>query len=61
MVSAPAFAGTSALLISGALSTLLLLALHRLRGRLAPITLRALADLVLLVPAALLIPGVLRA
>jgi len=61
MVSAPGFAGTSALLMAGALSALLLFALHRSRGRLDPITVRALADLVLLVPAVLLIPGVVGA
>jgi hypothetical protein len=42
------------------LSAILLLALHQFRHRLAPVTLRALADLVLLVPALLLIPGVLQ-
>jgi hypothetical protein len=55
----PPLAPTSALLSSAALSAILLLALHQFRHRLAPVTLRALADLVLLVPALLLIPGVL--
>lgn len=52
-------APTSALLSSAALSALLLLALHNHRDRFTPVTLRALADLVLLMPAFLLIRGVL--
>lgn len=55
----PSQAPTSALLSSTASSALLLRALHSHRDRLTPVTLRALADLVLLIPAVLLIPGVL--
>ena len=50
---------TSALLSSGAVSAFLILVLHRTRHRINPLTLRALADLVLLAPAVLFIPGVL--
>ena len=49
---------TSALLVCAALSPLLIAGLHRRRDRLQPVTLRALADLVLLAPAILLITGV---
>ena len=59
IVIPPALALTSGLLSCAAISSLLLLALHVSRNRLSPITLRALADLVLLVPAVLLIPGAL--
>lgn len=54
----PRAASVSALLCSGALSAVLLFALNRLRNRTAPLTLRAFADLVLLMPALLLAPGV---
>jgi hypothetical protein len=50
-------AAVSALLAGGATSALLLLILHRTRHRLHPVTLRALADLMLLTPVLLLIPG----
>lgn len=59
IVISPALALTSGLLSCAAISSLLLLALHLSRHRLSPVTLRALADLVLLVPAVLLIPGAL--
>lgn len=51
-------ARTSALLVCAALSALLIAVLHRFRDQLEPVTLRALADLVLLAPAIMLIPGV---
>lgn len=54
----PVQARTSALLVCATLSPLLIAVLHRLRSRLQPVTLRALADLVLLAPAILLIAGV---
>jgi len=53
-------AGSSLLLSCAAFSALLILVLHQQRGRIHPLTLRALADLVLLAPAVLLIPGVTR-
>lgn len=53
------FPNASILISCAALSALLLLVLHRLRSRVDPLTLRALADLVLLAPAALLLfPGI---
>ena len=57
MVLAPDHARVSALLGCGALSSLLLFVLHRMQHRLDPVTLRALADLILLTPVLLLIPG----
>lgn len=48
---------SSALLATGSLSALLLLRLDRMRHRIAPVTLRAFADLVLLTPAILLTFG----
>jgi hypothetical protein len=50
----------AALLAGGAISALSLFILHRTRHRLHPVTLRALADLVLLAPAILLISGAPR-
>ena len=58
LILPPAQACTSALLICAALSALLIAGLHRMRHRLQPVTLRGLADLVLLAPAILLIPRV---
>jgi hypothetical protein len=55
----PSLAPTSAFLSSAASSAFLLFALHSRRDRFTTVTLRALADFVLLVPAILLIPGVL--
>lgn len=52
-------APTAALLGCGALSALSISALHLVRKHSSPLVLRALADLVLLTPAVLLIPGVL--
>jgi hypothetical protein len=57
MALAPDHARVSALLGCGALSALLLFILHRMQHRLHPVTLRALADVILLIPALLLIPG----
>ncbi|HXS76032.1 MAG TPA: hypothetical protein VN753_07645 [Terracidiphilus sp.] len=57
IILAPSFAPSSILLICAACSALLLLLLHRLRSRFDSLTLRALADVVLLIPAILLIPG----
>lgn len=57
----PALAQTSALLACAAISALLIAGLHYLGSHIHPVTLRALADLVLLVPGILLIPGVLPA
>jgi hypothetical protein len=54
------FAAASVLLILGGVSAMLLFGLHRVRRRLNPVDLRALADFVLLLPALLLIPGALR-
>jgi hypothetical protein len=50
-------ARASALVCSGAFSALLLLLLDRYRHRIAPLALRVLADVVLLVPAILILPG----
>ena len=57
---ARAYTPQSLLLVSGGVSAILLFWLHRLRHGLHPVDLRALADLVLLLPAILLIPGALR-
>lgn len=57
---ASSFAVSSLLLTCAAISALLILVLHQRRSHVHPLTLRALADLVLLVPAVLLIPGVTR-
>ena len=46
----------TALVLAGAVSSLLLAGLDRWRGRLTPLALRAAADLVLLTPLALLLP-----
>jgi hypothetical protein len=51
----PAQPRVAALLAAGSLSALLLALLHRYRGRMTPVTLRAAADLVLLAPAFLLL------
>lgn len=52
---APSQPRSAALLTTGAISACLLLLLDRLRPRIAPITLRSVADLVLLTPLALLL------
>lgn len=54
----PPLERTSALFMCAAMSAMMIAGLHRLRDRLDAVTLRALADLVLLVPAILLIPRV---
>jgi hypothetical protein len=61
IVLAPSLAGTSALFGCAAISAIMIAGLHRLRGHLDPVTLRAMADLVLLTPAILLIPRVFPA
>jgi hypothetical protein len=60
IVLAQTFPDSSLLLVCTGCSALLLLILHRLRNRFDPLTLRALADFVLLTPAVLLISGVAR-
>jgi hypothetical protein len=54
-------AGASALIAAGTASSLLLLLLNRIRFRISALTLRTLADVVLLTPAALLLFGALSA
>jgi hypothetical protein len=61
VILAPYNAHISALFACGAISALLLFLLHRMQHRLHPVTLRALADLVLLTPVILLIPGATHA
>ena len=60
IILSPFPSSASSLLICGSLSALFLLALHHVRNRLNPVTLRALADLVLLTPAIQLFLGALH-
>jgi hypothetical protein len=60
-ILAPSLARTSALFDCAAISALMIAGLDHLRGHFDAVTLRALADLVLLAPAILLLPQVLSA
>jgi hypothetical protein len=59
IILAPTHGRTSALCAIGAVSAVLILGLHRSRNLFDAVTMRALADLVLLAPAVLLLPGAL--